>query len=245
MGYFSDLRVAVTKRDYLTMLDKNKQSSIKCNFLLEPNDAYIKEYEENGVNCVLIQQFDLKYYKEFEDVQQFEKYLKEAKSGYVFLRIGGRWNDIEYRNTAKYKELEVPFKFIKSIKEKANQELLSELNSESKYYKVTSKQFTITEERDLLEYYGDDKKIKALIEEKYNSNVQVKLVLDINTINNETKVTLYFREPKKEKYVEFKTEYPDMNQTLLFLGYPNKSAFLKDINERKVSKIREEEQEFE
>lgn len=245
MGYFSDLRVAVTKRDYLTMLDKNKQSAIKCNFLLEPNDAYIKEYEENGVNCILIQQFDLKYYKEFEDVQQFEKYLKEVKSGYVFLRIGGRWNDIEYRNTSKYKELEIPFKFIKIIQEKANKELLSELNSESKYYQETSKQFIITDERDLLEYYGDDKKIKSLIEEKYSSNVQVKLVFDINAINNETKVTLYFREPKEDQYVEFKTEYPDIDQTLLFLGYPDKSEFLKDINKKEVSIVSEEDEEFE
>lgn len=124
MGYYSDLRIALTKKDYLRMLEKDKKHN-RCAYILNEDNAYITEYLENNVECVLLQQFNLKYYKEFEDVQLFEKYLNETKNGYVFMRIGERWNDIEYRNKAKYNELEVPFEFIKTIRERTTKELLN------------------------------------------------------------------------------------------------------------------------
>ena len=49
-----------------------------------------------------------------------------------FFRIGDGWDDIEYRNTARFKELEIPFKFIQNIEKKARKDLLSELNTKIK-----------------------------------------------------------------------------------------------------------------
>ena len=83
----------------------------------------IYEYKKNNIDCVCIRSDSLKYYKEFSEIQMFEKYLSEAKSGYVFFRDGDRYDDIEYRNTAKYKELEIPFGFIDQIRNQAINEV--------------------------------------------------------------------------------------------------------------------------
>lgn len=127
MGYFSDLRVTVTKDDYDKMVKKDSKNFGICKCFLDDGNAYISEFCINGIKCILIGQYDFKYYNEFEEVQQFEKYLKQAKDGYVFLRIGGKYDDIEYRNTAKLKELETPFNFIEVIR---NEERLKQANEE-------------------------------------------------------------------------------------------------------------------
>ncbi len=103
MGYYSDLRISVTKKDYLAMLKKDKKNKNACNYILDKDESYVHEYRKNGVECVFIRRDSLKYYKEFSDIQMLERYLREAKSGYVFVRIGDKFDDIEYKNTAKYK----------------------------------------------------------------------------------------------------------------------------------------------
>jgi len=154
MGYYSDLRVAITKKDYIKILEKDNQKNM-CKYILDKDNAYIKEYSENNVECVLLQQFNFKYYKEFEGIQLFEKYLAEAKNGYVFMRIGEGWDDIEYRNTAKYKELEVPFKFINIIRE----ENARKMNIEKLENKQTKKEYIITNTKEIIEYCKGNKDI--------------------------------------------------------------------------------------
>lgn len=100
------------------MLEKDEKNSNSCAYILSPDNAIVKGYKVNGVECIFIKQDSFKYYKEFEEIQLLEKYLSETKNGYVFFRIGDGWDDIEYRNTARFKELEIPFKFIENIEKR-------------------------------------------------------------------------------------------------------------------------------
>jgi len=234
MGYYSDLRIALTKKDYIGMLEKDKEN--KCAFILNEDKAYVKEYSENNVECVLLQQFSFKYYKEFDYVQLFEKYLSEAKNGYVFMRIGDRWNDIEYRNTAKYKELEVPFGFIKIIQDKTTKQILNN----KKEYEKTFNEYLFTKKSDILEFYESNREMYNSIKEKYDNNSQFKLFLEVDTSKDNALSVLYVRTPEEDKYQVYKTEEIDTSSALFFLGYPNEEEFLNELNSNN-----EEEEEFE
>lgn len=235
MGSYSDLRIAITKKDYIKMLEKDKDHNI-CKYILDKDNAYVKEYTDNNVECVLLQQFDLKYYKEFDNVKLFEKYLAEAKNGYVFMRIGGGWDDIEYRNTAKYKELEVPFKFIKIIEDKNAKQLLNKRRE----YELTAKQYVFTNKNDILEFYENNKIMYNFIKNQYNENSQFKLFLEIDMDKRNALSVLHTRKPEEERYSECRTEYVDRDGALLYLGYPNDEQFLNEIND-----INKEEEELE
>lgn len=41
MGYYSDLRITLTKNDYLAMLKKDEKNKNICNFLLDEYESYI------------------------------------------------------------------------------------------------------------------------------------------------------------------------------------------------------------
>lgn len=237
MGYYSDLRVAITKKDYIKMLEKDNQKNI-CKFILDKDNAYIKEYSENNVECVLLQQFNFKYYKEFEGIQLFEKYLSEAKNGYVFMRVGERWDDIEYRNTAKYKELEVPFKFINIIRE----ENARKMNIEKLENKQTKKEYIITNTKEIIEYCKGNKDIINFINEEFYIGTQFKMILNVDALKDEASATLYLRTTMDEKYNILSAETIDINKALKFLGYQNKEKFLEDLNGVRVN---QEEEEFE
>lgn len=237
MGYYSDLRVAITKKDYIKMLEKDNQKNM-CKFILDKDNAYIKEYSENNVECVLLQQFNFKYYKEFEDIKLFEKYLAEAKNGYVFMRIGEGWDDIEYRNTAKYKELEVPFKFINIIRE----ENARKMNIEKLENKQTKKEYIITNTKEIIEYCKGNKDIINFINEEFYVGTQFKMILKVDALKDEALATLYLRTTMDEKYNILSAETIDINKALKFLGYQNKEKFLEDLNGVRVN---QEEEEFE
>lgn len=237
MGYYSDLRVAITKKDYIKMLEKDNQKNM-CKFILDKDDAYIKEYSKNNVECVLLQQFSLKYYKEFEEIQLFEKYLSEVKNGYVFMRIGGSWDDIEYRNTAKYKELEVPFKFINIIRE----ENARKMNIEKLENKQTKKEYIITNTKEIIEYCKGNKDIINFINEEFYVGTQFKMILNVDALKDEASATLYLRTTMDEKYNILSAETIDIKKALKFLGYQNKEKFLEDLNRVRVN---QEEEEFE
>lgn len=236
MGYYSDLRIAITKRDYLSMIEKNKVNSIDCSYLLLPDNARIKEFEKDGNNCILIQLDSLKYYKEFEEIQQLEKYLDKTKNGYVFLRIGTTWDDIEYRNTAKIKALEEPFKFIKQIEKKA----IKESKKQKTKYAKTKMEYSYTDKNDILEFYESNSKIHNYIKEQYNQNVQFKLFLDVDTNKTESLSVLQMRKANEDKYSEIITENIPIESALFYLGYQDEEGLLQEINENKES-----EEEFE
>ena len=239
MGYFSDLRLSITKREYLIMLEKDEKNSNTCAYILSPDNATIKGYKANGVECIFIKQDSFKYYKEFEDIQLLEKYLSETKSGYVFFRVGDGLDDIEYRNTAKFKELEIPFKFIESIERKARKDLLLELNTKNKKYKIKSKNHIFTDKIDILEYFRNNKEFKEKLQKEYDNNIQFKLQIYIDISSKEAEIILYSRNPKEEYYVERQRNSIDLDSAILSLGYANKESYLKDINQE------EEEEEFE
>lgn len=236
MGYYSDLRIAITKRDYLSIIEKNKTSSIDCSYLLLPDNARIKEFEKDKSACILIQLDSLKYYKEFEEIQQFENYLSKTKNGYVFLRIGSTWDDIEYRNNAKIKALEEPFKFIKQIERKAIKESISQ---KTKYAK-TKMEYIYTEPNDILEFYESNSKIHNYIKEQYNQNIQFKLFLDVDTNKTESLTVLQMRKANEDKYSEVRTEYIPIESALYYLGYQDEEGLLQEINENN-----DNEEEFE
>lgn len=122
MGYYSDVMIATTKRDYNKIVDE--QNKISNNYLMA--NADIEEYKENNKDCVFFRFDYIKYYKEFEEIQALEKSLSKSKDGYVFCRFGEETGDIEFRNRTKLPELMKEFEFIREISQNLNNELEEE-----------------------------------------------------------------------------------------------------------------------
>ena len=226
MGYYSDLRISVTKKDYLAMLKKDEKNKNACNYILDKDEAYIYEYKKNGAECVFIRKDSLKYYKEFSDIQMLEKYLSETKSGYVFVRIGGGFDDIEYRNTAKYKELEVPFGFIDQIRNQA----INEIKIKNANYEKTENKYIILNNDEIIDYCKADKHMVDEIKQWAKEGVQFKLVLDIDAKKEDSSAEIYLRKPEDEQYLLWSAGKVKTETALNFIGYPNIEVFLEDIN---------------
>lgn len=119
MSYFSNVMIAVTKKDFEKI--ENEQKKIKKNILLE--DLDVDNYKENDIECVFAHFGYIQYKDEFEEVQLLEKNLKELKDGYVFCRFGEDSADIDFRNRTKLPELMKYFEFIRDISKQLNEEL--------------------------------------------------------------------------------------------------------------------------
>lgn len=126
MGYYSDVMIATTKKDYSKIV--NVLSKLPDQYLVENVDA--EEYKENNIECVFFRWDYIKYYKEFEDIQALEKSLSKAKDGYVFCRLGEENGDIEFRRRSKLPELMKEFDFIREINNSLNKELEEEEEEE-------------------------------------------------------------------------------------------------------------------
>ena len=112
MGYYSEVMISVTKKGY----ERIKKDQEKFDDYELLNLFEVKNFEKNNKSFVLLQTEDtIKYYPEFEDIKQLEKTLSNLKDGYVFVRLGEEYGDIEFRNNAKVKELLEPFDFIKKL----------------------------------------------------------------------------------------------------------------------------------
>lgn len=226
MGYYSDLRITLTKNDYLAMLKKDEKNKNICNFILDEYESYIYEYKKNNIDCVCIRSDSLKYYKEFSEIQMFEKYLSEAKSGYVFFRDGDRFDDIEYRNTSKYKELEVPFGFIDQIRNQA----INEVKIKNANYEKTEKKFTILNNDEIIDFCKADKHMVDEIKAWSKDGVQFKLILDVDAKKENSSAEIYLRKPEDEQYLLWSAGKVKTETALNFTGYPNVEVFLQDLN---------------
>ena len=125
MGYYSEVMIAVTKKDFKKVEDA--QAKMTENLLDYVNKH---DYKENNKDCVFMYWDSLKYYKEFEEVQALEKSLSKLKYGYVFCRLGEESGDIEFRKRTKIPELMKEFQFIRDIRKKLNEELKEEEEEE-------------------------------------------------------------------------------------------------------------------
>lgn len=119
MGYYSHVMIATTKKDYEKI--ENALNKLSDKFLLESIEK--EEYTENNIKCVFGEIYNIKYYKEYEDIQVLEKCLSKAKGGYVFCRLGEENGDIEFRKRSKLPELMKNFEFIREIRDEINKEL--------------------------------------------------------------------------------------------------------------------------
>jgi hypothetical protein len=232
LGYYSNLRISITKQDYLGMLEKASTSATEVHKLLDENVSCIHEYKVNNLNCVFIENKSIKYYEEFEEVKELEKYLTDTKSGYIFLRVGEKWNDIEYRNTAKAEELKEPFKFINDIEENAYKK--AKIREYEDEYPITSKEYVFTDKESVLEYCEDNKEKYNYFKEMAENNTQLKLVLKIDIITDEAIVHLLARSPNQEQYECIEKDNLTMENALYYLGYADEECFLEDINEETI-----------
>ena len=157
-----------------------------------------------------------------------EKYLNETKSGYVFLRIGDGFDDIEYRNTAKYKELEAPFGFINQIRNQA----INEVKIKDANYEKTQKQCVILNTDEIIDYCSADKKMVNDIKQWSKEGVQFKLVLDIDAKKENSSAEIYLRKPEDEQYLLWSAGKVKTETALNFIGYPNVEVFLEDLNKK-------------
>lgn len=88
MGYCSCIAIATTKKDFERL--KKQQGKIPNNYILEVLNTgeYEERYKVNNQEFVYTEIEAIKYYKEYEEVQLFEKSLSNLKDGYVFCRLG-------------------------------------------------------------------------------------------------------------------------------------------------------------
>ncbi len=119
MGYYSDVMIATTKKDF----EKIKKSQEKFEINIFDQDAEITDYIENEKDCVFLTLYSIKYYDQFEEIQALEKALEKAKDGYVFCRMGEENGDIEFRKRSDLPELMSRFDFIIELKKSLDEEL--------------------------------------------------------------------------------------------------------------------------
>ena len=74
MGYYSDVMIATTKKDY----EKVKKSQEKFEINIFDQDAEITDYKENEKDCVFLRLYSIKYYDQFEKIQALEKALEKT-----------------------------------------------------------------------------------------------------------------------------------------------------------------------
>lgn len=119
MSYYSHVMIATTKRDYEKI--ENALNKLSDEYLLESIEK--EEYTEENTECVLVEIYSIKYYKEDEDIQMLEKCLSKVKDGYVFCRLGTDNGDIEFRKRSKLPALMKNFEFIKEMRDELDREL--------------------------------------------------------------------------------------------------------------------------
>lgn len=122
MGYYSEVMIAVTKKGYEKI--KKDQEKFTEYQLLDSFD--ISNFGKDNAFIFMETNDMLKYYNEFEEIQQLEKTLSKLKDGYVFARFGEESSDIEFRNNAKIKEMLEPFDFIKELSNNLSKEFEKE-----------------------------------------------------------------------------------------------------------------------
>ena len=118
MGYYSTVKIAVTKKGYEKIIkDQEKYKEYKLLDFFEIN------YFGKNDSLVLMETLEsIKFYNEYEDIEQLRKTLSKLKDGYVFARLGEEYLDLEFLNEAKTKELLEPFEFVKELADKINNE---------------------------------------------------------------------------------------------------------------------------
>ena len=126
MGYCSTVMIAVTKKGYEKI--KKDQEKFAEYELLKLFD--ISNFGKDNSLILMETEEMIKYYREYEDIQQLEKTLSKLKDGYVFARLGENNLDVEFKNNAKIRELLEPFDFIKELAFNLNKEFEKEEEEE-------------------------------------------------------------------------------------------------------------------
>ena len=126
MAYYSTVMIAVTKKGYEKIKkDQEKFSDYELLKLFN-----VSSFGRDNSFILMETEETIKYYREYEYIQQLEKTLSKLKDGYVFARIGEENLDVEFRNNAKTKELLEPFDFVKELSDNLNKELKKEEEDE-------------------------------------------------------------------------------------------------------------------
>ena len=99
MGYYSDVAIAMQKKDYLTL--KQAISSL-CSAADLIEAAKKKEIQIDKEKYVVLKWQSIKWYNDFEEISFIEKFLKKIPH-HDFIRIGEEMDDIEeYQGTNHY-----------------------------------------------------------------------------------------------------------------------------------------------
>lgn len=105
MGYYSNVAMAVHKKDYLQMLAKAREKESEpgeITYLLTEACDYIGLVEQNDrdKDVVVLHWCDVKWYSDFESVRFVENWMDDADEngiGYEFARCGEDFADTETR----------------------------------------------------------------------------------------------------------------------------------------------------
>ena len=122
MGTYSAVMIAVTKKGY-EKIKKDQEKFAEYGLL----DLFeISNFGKDKSFVFMETKETIKYYREYEDIQQLENTLLKLKDGYVFARLGEENLDVEFKNNAKIKGLLEPFDFMRELSSDLNKEFEKE-----------------------------------------------------------------------------------------------------------------------
>lgn len=106
MGYYSDVAIAVQKKDYLKLKQAISSlcsaAELKNKSLNLIEAAKKKEIQIDKEKYVVLKWQSIKWYNDFEEISFIEKFLKKIPH-HDFIRIGEEMDDIEeYQGTNHY-----------------------------------------------------------------------------------------------------------------------------------------------
>lgn len=104
MGYCSDLRIILKKKDFEELKEKmNKYYKEKdCGYNLFNEEEYLLIIEQNE-NWVKFGFNGLKWYKQYEDVGMIMNFIT-SREEYHYMRLGEEYGDIETIDNLEYAE---------------------------------------------------------------------------------------------------------------------------------------------
>ena len=109
MGYYSDVAIAIRKRDAKRLFDevakRPDEDIVKWFFSNKMEEFNINDADANPDGIQVLRWYGVKWYDEFEEVQYIMNFIRSLGYGsYEFMRIGEDDCDVEHEGEIIYKK---------------------------------------------------------------------------------------------------------------------------------------------
>ena len=102
MGYYSDVAIAIRKRDAKRLLDEAAKlpDDNYLRRLVEQHKETIDDFDPNPEGVQILRWFGVKWYNELWEIKHIMDFIRSLGEGnYEFMRIGEEYDDVEHEGT--------------------------------------------------------------------------------------------------------------------------------------------------